>query len=322
MLPLTSVSLPSLDRSKDKYLTNDTLDSHLQLPYLLDVRPTQEFGFENAKIKLAAFKFNSESNETFKFLIPGTGFSHDGNVTGENVEFTEQQGDLLNIGGFVDMENRISVGCAGAILTYLQRKRATLSLQHGSLGAPAIGISAIGMISLQKAMSEFSWAFILQQIQLTYNHRLINRDTLASLQILQSESHPNAFNQGPGKTSSGSKEGLSIYGLFHHFARTPQGKRLLKQLFLRPSTDPTVIGQRHEFISVFLRPENDPTLGQLIKSLKNIKNMRPVMIHLRKGISTGSAKFRGFKGVVWSSLLDVCLLLQILIYSCWPLNRN
>ncbi|OAL67108.1 DNA mismatch repair protein Msh5 [Trichophyton rubrum] len=261
------------------------IDSHLQLPYLLDVRPTQEFGFENAKIKLAAFKFNSESNETFKFLIPGTGFSHDGNVTGENVEFTEQQGDLLNIGGFVDMENRISVGCAGAILTYLQRKRATLSLQHGSLGAPAIGISAIGMISLQKAM-------------------LINRDTLASLQILQSESHPNAFNQGPGKTSSGSKEGLSIYGLFHHFARTPQGKRLLKQLFLRPSTDPTVIGQRHEFISVFLRPENDPTLGQLIKSLKNIKNMRPVMIHLRKGISTGSAKFRGFKGVVWSSLLD------------------
>ncbi|EGE03201.1 DNA mismatch repair protein msh5 [Trichophyton equinum CBS 127.97] len=212
-------------------------------------------------------------------------FSHDGNVTGENVDFTEQQGDLLNIGGVIDMENCISVGCAGAIITYLQRKRATLSLQHGSLVAPAIGISAIGMISLQKTM-------------------LINRDTLASLQILQSESHPNAFNQGPGKTSSGSKEGLSIYGLFHHFARTPQGKRLLKQLFLRPSTDPTVIGQRHEFISVFLRPENDPSLQQLIKSLKNIKNMRPVMIHLRKGISTGSAKFRGFKGVVWSSLLD------------------
>ncbi|EZF33889.1 hypothetical protein H101_02549 [Trichophyton interdigitale H6] len=261
------------------------VDSHLQLPYLLDVRPTQEFGFENAKIKLSAFKFNSESNETFKFLIPGTGFSHDGNATGENVDFTEQQGDLLNIGGVIDMENCISVGCAGAIITYLQRKRATLSLQHGSLVAPAIGINAIGMISLQKTM-------------------LINRDTLASLQILQSESHPNAFNQGPGKTSSGSKEGLSIYGLFHHFARTPQGKRLLKQLFLRPSTDPTVIGQRHEFISVFLRPENDPSLQQLIKSLKNIKNMRPVMIHLRKGISTGSAKFRGFKGVVWSSLLD------------------
>ncbi|EFE30269.1 DNA mismatch repair protein Msh5, putative [Trichophyton benhamiae CBS 112371] len=224
----------------------DAIDSHLQLPYLLDVRPTQEFGFENAKIKLASFKFNSKSNETFKFLIPGTGFSHDGNVTGENIDFTEQQGDFLNIGGVIDMENRLSVGCAGAILT----------------------------------------------------------DTLASLQILQSESHPNAFNQGPGKTSSGSKEGLSIYGLFHHFARTPQGKRLLKQLFLRPSTDPTVIGQRHEFLSVFLRSENDPSLGQLVKSLKNIKNMRPVMVHLRKGISTGSAKFRGFKGVVWSSLLD------------------
>ncbi|EFR01530.1 mismatch repair protein 5 [Nannizzia gypsea CBS 118893] len=261
------------------------VDSHLQLPYQLDVRPTQEFGFESAKIKLSSLKLSPEPNTAFRFLIPGTSFSHDGDVTGETIDFTEQQGYLLNISGVIDMENCISVGCAGAILTYLQRKRATISLRYGSLSSAAIGIKSLGMISLQKTM-------------------LINKDTLASLQILQSESHPNAFNQGPGKTSSGSKEALSIYGLFHHFARTPQGKRLLKQCFLRPSIDPSTISQRHEFINVFLRPENNSPLNQLIKSLKNIKNLRPVMIHLRKGISTGSAKFRGFKGVVWSSLLD------------------
>ncbi|KAF3480173.1 mismatch repair protein 5 [Arthroderma uncinatum] len=209
----------------------------------IDVRPTQEFGFENAKTKLSSLKINSKADEMVKFLIPGNSFSYDGDVTGDTVDFTEEQGDLLHIGGLVDMENRISVG-------------------------------------------------------------FINKDTLASLQIIQSESHPNAFNQGPGKTSSSSKEGLSIYGLFHHFARTPQGKRLLKQYFLRPSIDANVISQRHDFISAFLRPENDPPLGKIIKSLKNIKNLRPVMVHLRKGISTGSAKFRGFKGVVWSTLLD------------------
>ncbi|KAK2827800.1 hypothetical protein FQN49_007330, partial [Arthroderma sp. PD_2] len=270
--------------------TASDIDSQFQTPYHLDVRPTQEFGFENAKTKLSSLKINSKTSETVKFLIPGDSFSHDGEITGDNIDFTEQQGDLLHIGGLIDMENRISIGCSGAILTYLQRKRATISMQGDPLATRMIGINAIEMLSLQKTMLS--------------NFRLINKDTLASLQIIQSESHPNAFNQGPGKTSSSSKEGLSIYGLFHHFARTPQGKRLLKQYFLRPSIDPNVICQRHEFISALLRAENDPPLGKLIKSLKNIKNLRPVMVHLRKGISTGSAKFRGFKGVVWSTLLD------------------
>lgn len=56
---------------------------------------------------------------------------------------------------------------------------------------------------------------------LTYN-RLINGNALLSLQIIQSESHPSMFDQGPGKKSSSSKEGLSIYGIFHQFASTSQ----------------------------------------------------------------------------------------------------
>src|SRR5436305_4398696 len=60
--------------------------------------------------------------------------------------------------------------------------------------------------------------------------RLINADTFLSVQIIQPESHLNAFNEGPGST--GSKESLSIYGLFHHLARTPQGRARLRQLFL------------------------------------------------------------------------------------------
>lgn len=135
----------------------------------------------------------------------------------------------------------------------------------------------------------------------------MNADTLASLQILQSESHPNAFNQGPGKTSSGSKESLSVYGLFHHFARTPQGKARLRQYFLRPGIDIDIINERHDFIGVFLRPDNAPALEKLTKSLKNIKNLRPVMIHLHKGVSTGNARYGGFKSGVWATLIAVCI---------------
>jgi len=138
-------------------------------------------------------------------------------------------------------------------------------------------------------------------------YRFVNRDTLASLQILQSEPHPNAFNHGPGNTTSGSKESLSIYGLFQPFARSPQGKAMLRQYFLRPMVNIDTINERHDFISIFLNPENAHVLEQLTKSLKGIKNMRPIMIHLQKGVSSGNAKFRAFKSGIWATLLEVNL---------------
>ena len=113
------------------------------------------------------------------------------------------------------------------------------------------------------------------------------------------------FNQGPGKKSSSSKEGLSVYGVFQRFACTPQGRSRLRQNFLRPSTNIDAIRERHDAISVFLRPDNFNCLEKITKSLKHIKNLRPVMINLRKGISTGSAKVIGFKATVWATLLAV-----------------
>lgn len=136
-------------------------------------------------------------------------------------------------------------------------------------------------------------------------YRFVNADTLASLQILQSESHPQSHNQGPTKASSGSKEGLSVYGLFHHLARTPQGKYLLRQYFLRPSLDMGIVNERLDTASVFLRPDNSGPLNLIVKSLGQIKNMKTVMIHLRKGISKGLSKGGGIKSGVWSSLRSV-----------------
>lgn len=126
-----------------------------------------------------------------------------------------------------------------------------------------------------------------------------------ALQLIQSESHPNMFNQGPGKKSASGKEGLSVYGLFRQFSCTPQGRARLKQIFFRPSTDLTTIRERHDFIGVFSRPVNSTVLEKLTKSLKPIKNLRPVMINLHKGISTGSGKITGFKTTVWATLLGV-----------------
>lgn len=133
----------------------------------------------------------------------------------------------------------------------------------------------------------------------------MNADTLASLQILQSESSPNTHSQGPTRMSSGSKEGLSVYGLFHHLARTPQGRSLLRQYFIRPSLDLDIIKERLDTIGVFLRPENESALRSVVKSLGQIKNMRTVMVHLRKGICNGLSKGGGIRSGIWSSLRTV-----------------
>ena len=123
---------------------------------------------------------------------------------------------------------------------------------------------------------------------------------------MQSQSHPVLHTQGPSRASAGSKEGLSVYGLFHHLARTPQGKFGLRQYFLRPSLDLDIINERLDTASVFIRPDNIGVLNGIVKSLGQIKNMKTVVVHLRKGISNGV--WRGTSGIksgVWSSLRSV-----------------
>jgi DNA mismatch repair protein MSH5 len=138
--------------------------------------------------------------------------------------------------------------------------------------------------------------------------RYINPNTLSSLQILQSESHPNAFNQGPGQTSSRGKESFSLYGLFYQHVLTPQGKNRLRQYFLRPSTDVDIIRERQDLIDILLRPVNAPALQKLCSSMKKVKNIRPIMTNLLKGLSNGKGAFGGPKGTVWDSILTVSLL--------------
>lgn len=132
---------------------------------------------------------------------------------------------------------------------------------------------------------------------------------------MQPEMHPHAHNQGPIKANSGSKEGLSIYGLFHFLACTPQGRYLLRQYFLRPSLNLQVINERLDTISVFFQPENATALDAVVKNLRSIKNIRLVMINLRKGISGGSGRGGGVTKGAWSSIRQVLYYLhQLLLF--------
>ena len=255
------------------------------LPYRLEFRPTPEFGYDGALNKLASLQSFYGDNDELQFLVPGeiAGFEPGQDVA--DIGTTNRQGRLLRMSACIDMESRISIGCLGAIITWIQRKRASEYLKDDPSGELAYRVMEVKMFSLKDTM-------------------MINPDTLLSLQIIQPESHPNAFNQGPG--TSGSKESLSIYGLFHHLARTPQGRARLRQYFLRPSLDLIEISARLSFVSVFVQPENSVPLDKLSKSMSRIKNMRTTMSMLHKGVSGGNKKLGGFKSGVWASLLEFC----------------
>ncbi|MCJ1385759.1 MutS protein msh5 [Xylographa soralifera] len=258
-------------------------DHQFSLPYILDLRPSTEFQYEAGKRKLVEFQSSKDDYSSASFLVPGDDGASARHGEAYEAGYTNRQGKLLRLSGQLDLESQLSVGCAGAVLSYLQRRRAVQYLPGDEDASRAFRIRDIEMFTLENIM-------------------YVNADTLASLQILQSESHPNTHNQGPTNVSAGSKEGLSVYGLFHHLARTPQGKFLLRQYFLRPSLDIDLIIERQNTASVFLRPDNAQHMDEIIKSLKHVKNMKTIMIHLHKGMSNAISKDGGIKSGVWYSL--------------------
>ncbi|OAL29677.1 hypothetical protein AYO22_02091 [Fonsecaea multimorphosa] len=276
-------------RSRQNVSLVDGDDDRQPLPYQVEIRPTPEFNYEDALNKLIGLSSFAEDTST-QFLVPGDSMGNDERLQPEELGLTKRRGTLMQIATWLDLDNRVSIGCAGAIISCLQRRRSAAYLPgdpDANHNQTTFRISRLEMFSLRGTM-------------------LVNSDTLVSLQIVQPESHPNAFNQGPGGSSKGAKESLSVYGLFQHHALTPQGKARLRQAFLRPSLDVELINARLDFISVFVRPENQSVREQLTKSLGRIKNMRNTVTLLHKGIDGGKAKQNAFKGSVWESLLGFC----------------
>ncbi|RMY41467.1 hypothetical protein D0866_00587 [Hortaea werneckii] len=255
------------------------------LPYLLECRPGAEFSYDAAMKKLVNLRIGQQGGPRVTFVVPGDVVTEQEDCNDPNAEFIGQQGQLLRLSGWINTESRATVGCAGAVLSYLQRRRSASYLPGDTSSSSMFRITTVEMFTLSGSM-------------------FINADTLLSLQITSTESHPNAQNQGPPSKglSSGAKEGLSVYGLFHHLAKTSQGRALLRQYFVRPSLNINIINERLQTISVFLRPDNAEHLDHIVEHLAKVKNMRIVTVNLRKGVSSGLKKNRGVNNSVWPSI--------------------
>lgn len=100
-------------------------DTSSYLTYQIDVRPTQEFSTSNAESRLVALDVSSAHEQRVRFFVPHSGICGPEEVKPEDMGFTLQEGRLLHISSSVDMDNIITIGCVGAVLAYLQRRRTT-----------------------------------------------------------------------------------------------------------------------------------------------------------------------------------------------------
>lgn len=122
------------------------------LPYQIDIRPSQEFSYEGAKIKLGNLASIDATGNAMTFLVPGDSATYEDEQDHESFGSTNRQGKLLRLSSWVDFESRLGVGCMGAILTYLQRKRAADYLPGDPNAEFAIRVRSLEMFTLQNTM--------------------------------------------------------------------------------------------------------------------------------------------------------------------------
>lgn len=127
-------------------------DDQFGLPYMLDVRPSPEFNYEAAKNKLVNLRIGSDTGPKVTFVTPGDAIEHEGCDGGVDAHTTGKQGKLLRLSGWIDIDSRITVGCAGAVLTYLQRRKAVEYLPGDQSANLAFRINTIEMFSLNGTM--------------------------------------------------------------------------------------------------------------------------------------------------------------------------
>lgn len=71
---------------------------------------------------------------------------------GNEVGCTSRQGRLLRLSAWIDMESRLTVGCAGALLTYIGRRKAVEDLPNDAAAVGSFRLSKIEMFSLKGQM--------------------------------------------------------------------------------------------------------------------------------------------------------------------------
>ena len=100
------------------------------MPYEIEYRHAAEFSAEAATKKLSEIKIDQLRGNQANFIVPGDHEDFGESDLTDQVGFVARQGQLLKLSATLDMDSRISVGCAGAVCAYLGRRKALQQFPH------------------------------------------------------------------------------------------------------------------------------------------------------------------------------------------------
>jgi DNA mismatch repair protein MSH5 len=225
--------------------------------YVLRHLVSAQFDYETGKEALVKIDLESSRPDPVEVLSSEEEPAHCIGSSGHN--------KLMRLAESINLDSCLSIGCAGAVLNDLERRRTSEDSLPDEGGRILFRVMGIKMNSSTDTM-------------------LLGAESLTSLQILQSELHPNPQTRSSNNSEPKAKESLSVSGLLQALASTAQGKKKLRQTLLRPSTDLGLIQERQMSIGVLLRQDNGEIVKGMRRQLRKLKDTKTLLLHVRKGV--------------------------------------
>lgn len=199
----------------------------------------------------------SPSNNDIIHILPGIDFSFEvckrrllsTELPTMPKHFLENERNLY-LSSLIPFENVLMVRAAGSLLKYLEKNRVGIELEADHIKVPILNIKTF---SLKDQIA-------------------INSTTLSALQIFQQENHPSVYKSG----LNSSKEGLSLFGILNR-CKSQIGSKLLRNWFLRPLRDLTILEQRHNAIAYLMSGSHIEIVHNLEGCLKQIRNVSRIL---------------------------------------------
>ncbi|KAK5651755.1 hypothetical protein OQA88_11717 [Cercophora sp. LCS_1] len=225
--------------------------------YVLRHLVSMDFDYDIAKDMLAALDWGPPALERLKVFPP-----EDGSI---NDIGSSKHGKLMKVASCINIDSHVAIGCAGAVLGDLDRRRAAEDSLDDEEEVMPFRVRSVKMMTPADAL-------------------LASADALLSLHILRSEPHPNPQAHFSSTSESKAKEGLSIYKLLQSHACTAQGKAKLREMLFHPTIRLSLIKERQKTIATFLSPDNTEIVASIQKSLRKVKNTKALFRHVRMGV--------------------------------------
>ena len=121
---------------------------------MLEFRPSPEFDYEAGKSKLMNLHLFADGSSEVSFTTPGDNdpYNDNDNGDGNDAGYTGRQGQLLRLSASIDMESRLTIGCAGALLTYVARRKAVERVPSDINANSSFHVSRLQMFTLKETM--------------------------------------------------------------------------------------------------------------------------------------------------------------------------